>query len=178
MFEPKGEKPYWEIIFDYVKDKEVGEIITNEELSKVLGINIEQNRYAIYKARRRMLEYGNTFLETERGVGYKVIDGMDIMRHAKSRHKYAKHQIVAADYETANINVKALTAEEKKKLQDFMVHNANIQQAFISQTRAIEMGVKATRERLVGAQAGIASAQVTQLFTEEQLEKLKKLIGD
>ena len=178
MFKPKGEKPYWEMIYNQIKDKQVGEILTYHELSTIIGEDIRENRSAVYKARKQFLENENKFLDIERNVGYRVVEGMDIMKHAKSRQLIAKHQVVAADFETANINVKTLTPEEKKKLQDFMVHNANIQQAFIARTKAIEMGVMATRENLVGAQAGIASAQVTQLFTEEQLSKLKKLIGE
>ena len=163
MFEPKGEKPYWEMIFDYLKDKEVGDSITYDELSEVIGKDITQSRSAVYKARKRLLEHSNNFLEIERGAGYKIVEGMDIMKHAKNRHKFAKHQIVAADYETANIDVAILAPEEKKKLQDFMSHNANIQQAFSNRIDRIEKANQVT--------------QIAGAFTQGEVNELRKMIG-
>ena len=163
MFEPKGEKPYWKMVYDYIKDKEIGDVIVFDELSKVIGEDIRKNRSAVYKARKRMLEDSNKFLDVERGAGYKVVDGMDIMRHADGRHKKAKRQIVSADYETANIDVAVLSPEEKKKLQDFMYHNANIQQAFSNRIDRIEKANQVT--------------QIAGAFTQGEVEELRKMIG-
>lgn len=163
MFEPKGEKPYWEMIYDYIKDKEVGDKITYAELSKVISGNIESSRSAVYKARKHLLEHANKFLDIDRGKGYKIVDGMDIMHHAKNRHKFAKHQIVAADFETANIDATVLSPEEKKKLQDFMYHNANIQQAFSNRIDRIEKASQVT--------------QIAGAFTENEIAELRSLVG-
>jgi hypothetical protein len=178
MFNSKGEKPYWEMILDYLIDKPIDTIVTYKELSKVIDQNIEDNRSAVYKARKKLLEATDHYLAVERGVGYKIIEGMSIMRLSKGRHLIAKHQINMADFETANIDTKKLSPEDKKKLQDFMVKNNSIQLAFKNTQKAIQIGLEATREHIVGAEARMASAQVTQLFTEKQLEKLKELIGE
>lgn len=163
MFEPKNEKPYWEMIYKYIEPKEVGEVISYDQLSEVIKEEINNNRYAVYKARKQLLEDHNRFLIIERGVGYKVVDGMTIMKHAKGRHLSAKHQIVAADYEVSNIDTVVLSPEEKKKLQDFMVYNANIQQAFSNRIDRIE---KASNVH-----------KIAQEFTSSEINELKKLIG-
>jgi hypothetical protein len=178
MFEPKGEKPYWELVYEYIKDFEVDDVISYADISESVGFDVLSNRSSVYKARKQLLEDTGRYLDIERGVGYKVIDGLDIMKHAKNRHKYAKHQIVKADFETTGIDVTSLTDEDKKKVQDFMVHNASIQLAFKQTAKNVEMGLNATREHMTGMEARMASAQVTQLFTEKQLDKLKELIGE
>lgn len=178
MFETKNEKPYWEMVLDYVMDKPVSTVITYKELSDVIGEDIEDNRSSVYKARKRLLEATDHYLVIERGVGYRVIEGMDIMSVSKGRHLTAKRQLKMADFETAGIDTKKLSPEDKKKVQDFMTKNNSIRLAFKSTHDSIEMGVNATREHIVGAEARMASAQITQLFTEKQLDKLKELIGE
>jgi hypothetical protein len=178
MFKTKGEKAYWEMLLDYLRDKPVGTIIAYDELSKVIDQNIEDNRSSVYKARKKLLEETDHYLAIERGVGYKIIEGMDIMDISKGRHKRAGRQVKIADFETANIDTKKLNPEDKKKLQDFMVKNNSIRLAFKNTQRAIEIGLEATREHIVGAEARMASAQVTQMFTEKQMKKLKELIGE
>jgi len=178
MFKPKGEKPYWEMIFDYLVDKPVDMVITYAELSKVIGQDIEDNRSSVYKARKRLLEETDHYLVVVRDVGYKIIEGMSIMKISKGRQLSAGRQIKTADFETSNIDTKKLSPEDKKKLQDFMTKNNSIRLAFKGTQRALEIGIEATREHIVGAEAQMASAQVTQLFTEKQLEKLKELIGE
>lgn len=178
MFEPKNEKPYWEMIYNHVKDLPVGTIVTNETLSKVIEIDIKTARGAVYKARKVLLEQENKFLEVMRGVGYQVVAGMDIMKHAKHRQKSARRQIRKADFETANINTVGLSPEEQRKLDDFIDHNAIIAQAFRSNAKALEVGIRETRKQLTGVEANLAGAQIAQFFTEEQLKKLKDMIGE
>jgi len=178
MFKTKGEKAYWEMLLDFLMDKPVGTVITYNELSKVINRDIEDNRSSVYKARKKLLEATDHYLTIERGIGYRIIEGMSIMKISKGRHLIAKHQVNMADFETANIDTKKLSPEDKKKLQDFMVKNNSIRLAFKSTQKAIEIGLEATREHIVGAEARMASAQVTQLFTEKQLEKLRELIGE
>lgn len=178
MFEPKNEIPMWEMVYDYIEKAELGQVISYADLEKVIGQDVRSFRQAVYKARKELLKNHNRFLIVERGVGYRVDDGMRIMKHAKGRTKIAKRQITKADFELTGIATKELTDEEKRTLRDFMLFNSNIRNAFKSNAKAIEVGIQATREQLVGAQSYVASAQVAQVFTDKQLQKLKELLGD
>lgn len=163
MFEPKNNIPYWEMVYNHIKDKEVGESISYKELSEVLGENIEKNRSAVYKARNLLLETDNKFLDIERGVGYKVIDGMNVVKHAKGHQKSAKRKIMAASFEVENIDTKKLDPIEKKKLQDFMTHNSSIQAVFTNKINRIE---KATEV-----------VDIAQEFTRNEIEELRGMIS-
>ena len=171
MFKPKGEKPYWEIIFDFVKDKSTGTIFEYQELSNVLDGDIQENRAAVYRAKKELLKTQKRSLNVERGVGYKLVEGMDIMHKAEDKHETAGRIVKAASFETSHINTIKLTPEEREKLDNFMAYNANIRQAFVSNAKAIEAGVVATRQQLV-------AADVAQLFTEDQVRKLKEMLGE
>lgn len=178
MFQPKGDKPYWEMIYNHLVDLSVGDIITFDDIEDLTGAPLNNSRSAVLKARKELLKDTGKYLKAVRGEGYKVVSGLNIMDISKNRHRSANRQVKAADFETAHINPVELDPEERQKLQNFMMHNASIRMAFKANHQAIEAGVRANRERLVGLEAGVASAQVAQLFTEEQVNKLKELIGE
>src|SRR3990167_1039088 len=159
MFKPKGEKPYWQIIFDFVKDKSTGTIFEYQELSGVLDGDIQENRMAVYRAKKELLKTQKRSLNVERGIGYKLVEGMDIMPRAEDRHDMADRQVKMATFETKHINTVKLTPEEKTKLQDFMAFNANIRQAFTQTFDRIEQ-----------------MSQLSTQFTEGEVNRLRDLI--
>lgn len=164
MFKPKNEKPYWQMIYDVISNLNVGEVISYDDMTEAIGKDINNNRTAVYKARKVLLKEKKRFLIVERGIGYKVIEGMPIMSHAEERHDIAKHQADMANFEVANINTVTLTPDEKKRLQDFMSYNANIRMAFSQTIDKIEKVNQYT--------------QMAQSFSLSEIEKLRELIGE
>ena len=163
-FEAKGDKPYWEYIYDDIVDKPVGFRLSHERIMELTTSPLNNARSAIYRASKELLETANRDLRPIRGYGYEVISGMDIMGVAVGHQKKAKRQIKIADYATANIDTHELTAEEKKTLTDFMVHNSSIQEAFSTRLNRIEKANQVS--------------QVAQQFTDSEINELRKLIGE
>lgn len=159
MFEPKNEKAFWRMIFDYVEKMDTGVIINYKTLSEVIGADIEINRASVYRAAKEMLKTQKRFLQNKRGQGYQIVEGMDIMYHAEGRQGIAKRQIKLADYETRNINTIKLTADEKSKLQNFMAFNSNIKAAFTQTFDRIEQ-----------------MQQISSQFTESEVNRLRDMI--
>lgn len=159
MFEPKNEKAYWQLIYNYIETLPVGTVISYGELSKLLNADVEKNRASVYRARKELLKIHKRSLDIMRGQGYKVIEGMEIMYHAEGRHDSAKRQIKAAGFETKNINVIKLSADERDKLQKFMAFNANIRAAFTQSFDRIEQ-----------------MSQISQSFTQSEVNKLKDML--
>lgn len=138
MFKPKGEKPLWKLVYDFVAPMQIGDMVTYEELSEAADQDIKENRSLIYTANKHLLRDQKRLLVVERQVGYKVVDGMDIMYHAEDRQVMAKRNMNRANYEASNINTIKLTPDEKDKLQKFMAFNANIRAAFAQKIDRLE----------------------------------------
>lgn len=162
MFKPKGEKPLWKMVFDFVTPMQIGDVVTYEELTEAVGQDITTNRAIVYAANKHLLKDQKRLLVVERSIGYKLVDGMDIMYHAEDRQSMAKRQVRLANFETNNISTIKLTSEEKKKLQDFMSFNANIRAAFAQKIDRIEKANQVT--------------QLAQQFSEQEIVELKELL--
>jgi len=163
MFQPKGEKALWRFIYDYVSPLSLDDVVSYDDLSEVVDQDIKKNRSVIYTANKHLLKDFKRLLVVERGIGYRVVDGMDIMNHAEGRQKMAKRAVSMADYETANINTVKLTPDERDRLQKFMNFNANIRAAFAQKIDRIEKANQVS--------------QIAQQFTANEIEGLKKLLN-
>lgn len=178
MFKSKGEKPYWRILFEYLEEKEIGDIVSYKDLTNQIKADIESQRGSIYRAGKELLDIHGRYIESVRGEGYKIISGKDIMVFSKGRTRKMKRQASLQEFEFNGINTVELSADDRKKLQDLMVLNANIRTALKTSVKNIETGVNMTRNQLTAANANLAGAQIAQLFTEHQLQKLKEMVGE
>ncbi len=150
------------MVYDGVKDLPTGEIVSYDTLSGLINDDIMTNRGAIYKARKKLLKDQKRFLVVERGEGFKIVEGVEIMSHAELRHEMAQFQVKNAGYEVSNINQVKLTPDEKKRLSDFMSYNANIKMAFVQTIDRIEKATQVT--------------QIAQAFTESEVDKLRQMV--
>lgn len=163
MFTPKNGIAMWRIIYDEIKDFTTNRVITYKELEDIIHGDVNKNRQAVYRARKQMLKEQKRFLVVERGVGFKIVEGTDIMAHASLRHESAEMQIKAASTELSGINTTKLSPDDKARLQNFMLHNATIKAAFAQTLNNIEKAH--------------AVSQLASEFSQNEIAKLKRLIG-
>ena len=123
MFKPKGEKPVWQIVYEYVEQLPAETVVTLEELSGAIDGDIEVNRGAVYKARKQLAKNHKRYLVSIRGEGYKVVEGTPMLDHAELRHGIAKRQIDMANYEAVNVDTKKMSLEERQRWSQFMAWN-------------------------------------------------------
>lgn len=161
-----------------VDPMKIGDIITFDELDKIIGAESRLCRGAIYRASKELMKKSKRMLVPERGEGYQLVEGMDMYLHAEERHTKAEKQVKMAGYEASHVDTVKLTPDQRNKLNNFLVGNREIAIALASNVKAIENGVQATRTQLTGIQTQVTGAEITQLFTEEQVRKLKELLGD
>ena len=109
-------------------------------------------------------------LVSERGKGYRVVEGMDIYKHAKFRHVKARHQITKADFEVTNIDTINLSWDEKNRLDMFLLHNQNV---------AAALTQRVNRAEIASRYATMASshAQKAAQFSAEELSKLREMLS-
>lgn len=151
------------MIYDFVEDKPTGTIFEYGELTEVIDSDIRENRTSLYRAKKELLKTQKRSLNIERGIGYKLVEGMDILNRAEEHHDSAGRQVKMANFETRHIDTVKLTPEEKAKVQDFMAFNANIRAAFNQTFDNIQRASQVT--------------QVAQQFTESELNKLREMIS-
>lgn len=128
MFEPKSEDgtPLWKMVFDYVSEKEIDTLFTFEELSDVIGEDITKNRQPIYRTRKELAKRFHTYLVSESGRGYRLVQGMDMYNHAEKRMTKAEKQTKMAGFEAVHINTSEMTNEQKKEVRQFLAWNGMV----------------------------------------------------
>jgi hypothetical protein len=92
------------------------------------------------------------------GQGYKVVEGVPMLRHAEGRHDKARHQVQLANFEAMNINTKVMSYDERQRWQQFLAYNGTILNALSQHTERI-------------AKAGV----VASIATGNVMEELAKL---
>lgn len=127
----------WLLLFEAVVDSDIEAVYTFENLSDIIGANILQNRVSLYKANKYLLKERKRMLVSVPSVGYKLVDGMKQFSHAKGRHKKASYQIVLANTEATNLNVSAMTSQQKEEWQSFLALNGSLMAVMRQQVKNI-----------------------------------------
>jgi hypothetical protein len=117
-FQPVREdgRPYWQVIYDDIigrierGDLKVGDIISHEELSRLLdGLPHYQ---PTAKAAQHLREHHRRNLMTVRGRGYKLVAGMDQVGQAKTLQRKSHRQLVRASRVVDTVDHKLLSPAE------------------------------------------------------------------
>lgn len=163
-FEPKGEKPIWKFIYDYVAELPIGTFVSFDELSEEIGEDFLRQRTALYKANKMLVKDKQRILSSIRGKGYKIEEGLEHLRHAENRHERAEKQVKLANFEALNINTKTMSFEEKQRWSQFLAWNGTVLAALSHNTERI-------------AKAGVVAKIATDNVMEELTELRNQLDG-
>lgn len=137
-FEPKGDLPEWRLIYDkLLEHAEFGDIITIDELDEVLGRSFRDNRSPIYKARERLGEMRQRWIETAPGVGYRVIEANEHMHAAKARKDRAQRQLKRMVNIGEFTDLTRLTPEEMERFDNQSRFNRAVYMAVTSHERRL-----------------------------------------
>ena len=115
-FEPKGDRPLWEEVYDLAKDAAPGTVLDFDALSQALGYDVSAqgaSRTPILRASDRLLESENKVLHSVRGVGYRVAEPSEQEGLARGRQKRARKQIAKGVALVVNVDRNALTVEQR-----------------------------------------------------------------
>lgn len=111
-FEPVGDEARWKLIYKHLLSLGVGDVVTYERLSEIVGFDIREDRSPYRRARDEFLEVNQRALVNERGIGYKVVDAMAHREEARKKTKEADRRIDSAQQLLANANRNEMTAAE------------------------------------------------------------------
>jgi hypothetical protein len=115
-FQPIGEKPRWELIYDELSGLDVGDTLTYERLHELLDV---EDRAAVrtpfYKAAQVWGTEHKRALRPVPNVGYRVVDAREHEAIAKNHHKRSKRQLRRGRQVLANADRSRLSEHERQR---------------------------------------------------------------
>ena len=170
-FQTKGEVAQWRMVYDVVKDLEVGAHVTYATLGRALGMDPvkqrNQIRSVLRNARKHLLRDQNKAMEAVRGTGYRVVAPNEHLRLAQGEQRKASKALVRGTETVVHVDMNALTEGEKAIIltvrNAFAIQQEHMKRHDIRQARL---------ERVI---EGVSQKQNA---SAEQLEKLQQRLDE
>lgn len=115
LFEPKGEKAEWEMLYDYLRPLKQGDLVTYKQMSSILGKDIRKSRTAIYRAMKKLEEKDNRSLLCVLRTGYRITIAQEHEELAGKHHKRARRQLNRAISKISSADRTQLTREDRQR---------------------------------------------------------------
>lgn len=162
-FQPKGDVAEWQLVYDYIVNLKIGQVVTYDELTNVLGRDFLPARGPFHKANKHLLATKKRGLLNVKNVGYRVVKAVEHEGAARSQHRFANRRLRRARDWIENTDRNELPAEVRARFDGLEAHLARQ----IDFTRRLD-GRLAKVEKATAKQAEVAA---------DSNEKLSKLIA-
>lgn len=120
-FEPAGEKARWRMIYDILVKRDIGDVITYEEMAEVLELDAEADRHAIQMAvRRAAKEYESADLRALDSVpneGYRIVEPTEHMRLARKQQKKSHRALARGHSKVVHVDLSGLDPDARKAFE-------------------------------------------------------------
>ncbi len=167
QFEPCGERARWRVLYDLLCVKEIGDILSYEEMGKALDLDPAEGRHTIQLAMRRagkeLERVDSRAISPVTNTGYRVVEPAEHMKLARKHQKRARNEIDRGHSKVTNVDLSQMDHNTRKSFE-------LVAQAFQMQSSYVaRLDVKQEQmERALGS--------VTQQSerTAEEVEELKE----
>lgn len=173
MFEPIQEKARWVMVYDHIKDKQVGDFITYAEIATVLSLNTDSYKEmqilqnSVGRARKEFLREKLRALETVKGFGYSVVETTEQMRLSANHQKKSMRSLKKSRDHVAYV--------DRNRLDD------DTARRFENAERAVDSVIRFNRQmdiRKERTQTALSSVITKSTMSEEQKEVLRKRLAE
>ncbi len=158
IFAPKGEKPEWEILYEYLKECGKGDLVKYEQLSNLLGRDFLKGRTPIYKAMRRLEDEDHRSLLNVKNAGYRITVAQEHEGLARQHHKRSRRQLTKSYGKIKSADRTELSREERQRFD------------------ALEMSIKQHADMIRRLEARVNKVEAKQDQQKVASEKLDKLM--
>ncbi|HEX2578661.1 MAG TPA: hypothetical protein VHK88_20120 [Aquihabitans sp.] len=121
-FEPKGEVAEWRLVYDHLVGLKVGDIITYDRLSGILGREFLHGRGPFHRANRELLATHRLGLVNVKGVGYRVVTAAEHEDAARGQHRSARRRLRRAKEWIEHTDRADLTPEVRSRFDQLEEH--------------------------------------------------------
>jgi hypothetical protein len=154
------------LFYEAVRNYEIGQVLTFEQLKIETGFNIEKyDRWLVYAANKVLLREDKKMLKNVKEVGYKIATPKEQLTHASFRRVRAGRQANRGVTEAVNMD-KNKMSEEQKRCQIFLInHLASM--LSLSRKRSMQ-----SLSKTQDAKHSIAQAEKVQKETVREFDKV------
>lgn len=114
-FEPIGERPRWEIVYDVLTAAKVGDVITYTALGDALGLDPDTERgtiqAAMHQASKRHEERDKRATDAVRNEGYRIVQAPEQLGLARRQQRKASKALQRGHSKAVNVDFNGLPAE-------------------------------------------------------------------
>lgn len=174
MFEIKGDKPQWKIVTDVLKTKDIGDIVTYEEILSALGPDFPRNSLSpvVWSAIRKFRETDKRTFENVRTVGWRMVEATEHSRLARRAQLRGKRRLADAVSISSNTDLTRLNPEQRRFQQAQELH---LRQLLARLTR-VEEKVEKTEEKVEKTDLRVGAVEKDQVGFADELERVKSLL--
>ena len=169
MFKPKNEVAYWKMLYDIIVDRKLGDLVTYDEITEIVGKEVNNSRVHIYRANKELVDKNNRMLEVVPTVGYRIVEGLEMYKGAENHKTKSKRQIKQSTFIATHIDTAVLTPDQKTTLSNFLTHNQEIANVL---NQKIDRAGVATQYAAMAGKRALDAAE----FTLEELTQLKEIL--
>lgn len=113
-FEPIGDRPRWEIVYDELVTLNVGDVLTYERLHELLGVETRSAvRAPFYKAVNEWGAQRHRAMRPMPNVGYRVVDAPEHEAIARSYHRRSHRALRRGRQVVTNADRSRLDGEQR-----------------------------------------------------------------
>lgn len=143
-FEPRyGDRPLWALIVDHLDTMQVGDIVTDDQLEKLLPDGASW-RTAFLRAVTHIEDNRRRTFDRVRTVGYRMVEAVEHDRLARGQHRKSRRAMHRAFRKAHSADRSRMTLDERRRMDDLELHIA----AHESMIRRLDRKVaQETRER-------------------------------
>lgn len=143
MFETKGDRSQWAIVYERLATMDIGQRITDDELFRLLPDASESTvRNAFWRAVREMEQDHQRTFDRIRTIGYELVHPREVERLARGQQRKAKRRLKSAQDKAHSADRSMLSHAEKQRI-DALELNLAQQRDMI---RRLDRGLKVERQ--------------------------------
>lgn len=132
LFQPKGERPEWRMLYDLMRVQPRGTVLTYEALDDALGRPFLANRSPFYKALKEVETHDQRTFEAIRNEGYRCDQPAEHQYVAVAQHKRPVRHLKAAGRKIKAADRTQLSHELVTRF-DALEHHWTVQAAKLEQ---------------------------------------------
>lgn len=176
-FQPVREdgRAYWQVVYDWLVERidsgdlKVDDVIFHKEVSDVLGEGVEW-RQPTLKAADHLRATRHRSLESVRGVGYKLIAGIDQVKQGKRVKHRASRGLERARRHFLTVDRKMLDVDQSAKLDLTYAATAFL----VNYAKETDERVAQVEDNLARLESTQIESTVQQKATEDEVARLRQ----
>lgn len=177
LFQPRGERARWRVIYDMLRGSAVDDVITYERLGEALGLDPGADRHVIQMAMRRAAREHEVSdkraIDVIPNTGYLIVQAPEHLRLARRHQKKSSKALERGQSKVVNVDLSGLEPETRRAFEVVaraFAMQVDFNRRFDVRQAKLEQAVSAMTERTERTEEEIAElkARLARLEDGEQ----------